>query len=96
MAKGNVPVSIKYIDPSYVIRSSPANAEDSIFCAQLAQNAVHAAMSGRTEMVVSLWNNVFTHVPMEALISKRKRLDPNGHDWLAVMEATGQPSSMKN
>jgi len=87
---------VKYIDPSYVIRSSPANAEDSIFCAQLAQNAVHAAMSGRTKMVVSLWNNAFTHVPMEALISKRKRLDPDGHDWLAVMETTGQPPSMKN
>ncbi len=89
-------VTVKYIDPSYVIRSSPANADDSIFCAQLAHNAVHAAMSGRTKMVVSLWNNTFTHVPIEAVISKRKQIDPGGSDWLSVLETTGQPVSMKN
>lgn len=89
-------VTVKYIDPSYVIRSSPANADDSIFCAQLAHNAVHAAMSGRTKMVVSLWNNTFTHVPIKAVISKRKHIDPGGSDWLSVLETTGQPVSMKN
>jgi len=88
--------TVKYIDPSYVIRSSPANADDSIFCAQLAHNAVHAAMSGRTKMVVSIWNNTFTHVPMQAVISRRKRIDPNGSEWFAVLETTGQPASMKN
>ena len=88
--------TVKYIDPSYIIRSSPANADDSIFCIQLAQNAVHAAMSGRTKMIVSLWRNVFTHVPMKAVISVRKRLDPAGPEWLAVLESTGQPPSMKN
>ena len=88
--------TVKYIDPSYVIRSSPANSDDNIFCAQLAHNAVHAAMSGRTKMVMGLWNNTFTHVPMELLIHERKRLDPHGHRWLSVLETTGQPASMKN
>ncbi|MFC1694194.1 ATP-dependent 6-phosphofructokinase [Candidatus Latescibacterota bacterium] len=88
--------TVKYIDPSYIIRSSPANASDSIFCIQLAQNAVHAAMSGRTKMIVSLWNNTFTYVPMSAVISARKKLDPAGPEWLAVLEATGQPVLMKN
>ena len=88
--------TVKYIDPSYVIRSSPASADDSIFCIRLAQNAVHAAMSGRTKMVVSLWNNTFTHVPTEAVISRRKKLDPTGPEWCAVLETTGQPASMKN
>lgn len=88
--------TVKYIDPSYVIRSSPANADDSIYCAKLAYNAVHAAMSGRTKMVVSLWNNTYTNVPMTAVISKRKQVDPNGPDWLAVLETTGQPASMRN
>jgi len=88
--------TVKYIDPSYVIRSSPANADDSIFCAKLAHNAVHAAMSGRTKMIVSLWNNTFTHVPMAAVISKRKQIDPTGPEWLSVLETTGQPVSMKN
>jgi 6-phosphofructokinase 1 len=88
--------TVKYIDPSYIIRSSPANAEDSIFCSQLGQYAVHAAMSGRTKMVVGIWNNTFTHVPMSAVISKRKQIDPSGPEWLAVLESTGQPASMKN
>ncbi len=88
--------TVKYIDPSYVIRSSPANAVDSIYCAQLAHNAVHAAMSGRTKMVVSLWNNKFTHVPISAVISKRKQIDPAGTEWFSVLESTGQPFSMKN
>ncbi len=88
--------TVKYIDPSYVIRSSAANADDSIFCAQLSHNAVHAAMSGRTKMIVSLWNNVFTYVPIAAVISRRKQIDPNGPEWFAVLESTGQPASMRN
>ena len=88
--------TVKYIDPSYVIRSSPANAEDSIFCSRLGRNAVHAAMTGRTKMVVGLWNNTFTHVPMSAVISRRKQLDPYGPEWLAVLESTGQPGKMKD
>ncbi len=88
--------TVKYIDPSYMIRSAPANSDDSIFCTQLAHNAVHAAMSGRTKMVVGIWNNTITHVPMTAVIQQRKRLDPHGHEWLSVLETTGQPSSMKN
>ena len=88
--------TVKYIDPSYIIRSSPANADDSIFCSQLARNAVHAAMSGRTKMVVGIWNNIFTHVPISAVISKRKQIDPSGTEWLSVLESTGQPASMRN
>lgn len=88
--------TVKYIDPSYIIRSSPANAEDSIFCSQLGRNAVHAAMTGRTKMVVGILNNTFTHIPMKAVISKRKQIDPFGPEWLAVLESTGQPASMKN
>ncbi|MFC1539562.1 ATP-dependent 6-phosphofructokinase [Candidatus Latescibacterota bacterium] len=88
--------TVKYIDPSYYIRSSPANADDSIFCNQLASNAAHAAMSGRTKMVVGIWNNFFTHVPMATVISEKKQLDPMGTEWLSVLESTGQPASIKN
>lgn len=88
--------TVKYIDPSYIIRSSPANSDDSIFCSQLAQNAVHAAMTGRTKMVVGSWHNTFTHVPMTTVISKKKQLNPTGSTWLTVIETTGQPISMKN
>lgn len=88
--------TVKYIDPSYIIRSAPASAEDSILCSRLGQNAVHAALSGRTKMIVGLWNHIFTHVPMAAVISRKKQLDPASPEWLSVLESTGQPASMRN
>jgi len=90
------PHSIKYIDPSYIIRSAPANANDSKFCNLLAQNAVHAALSGRTDFVVGFWNNQFTVMPIEMVVAKRKKIDVEGELWWNVLEATGQPISMKN
>jgi 6-phosphofructokinase 1 len=90
------PHSIKYIDPSYIIRSAPANANDSKFCNLLAQNAVHAALSGRTDFVVGFWNNQFTVMPIEMVVAKRKIIDVEGELWWNVLEATGQPISMKN
>ncbi|MBN2301657.1 MAG: ATP-dependent 6-phosphofructokinase [Lentisphaerae bacterium] len=88
----NMKVSVKYIDPSYTIRSAPASADDSVFCFQLAANAVHAAMAGRTAMVVALWNGKFVHVPMEKAVEKRKKIDPCGLLWQCVQDYTGQPS----
>ncbi len=69
------PYSIKYIDPSYIIRSAPANANDSKFCNLLAQNAVHAAMAGKTDFVVGYWNNEFTLIPIPMAVAKRKKID---------------------
>jgi 6-phosphofructokinase 1 len=90
------PHSIKYIDPSYTIRSAPANANDSKFCNLLAQNAVHAAVAGKTDFVVGYWNNEFTLIPIPMAVAKRKRIDVEGELWWNVLEATGQPISMKN
>jgi 6-phosphofructokinase 1 len=84
------PVSVKYIDPSYTIRSAPANANDSGFCFQLAENAVHAAMAGRTRMVTGLWNGHFVHVPMGKAIEARKKINPRESLWQSVLENTGQ------
>jgi 6-phosphofructokinase 1 len=84
-------VNIKYIDPSYMVRSVPANAHDSIYCMQLAQNAVHAGMAGKTGIIVGTWNGQFTHVPMK-LTASRKQLSPEDPLWLAVLEGTGQPA----
>ncbi len=89
-AKG-VEHSVKYIDPSYIIRSCPPTPNDSIFCSQLAQMAVHAGMTGRTGMVVGYVNGQFIHIPMELATSKRKKIDINGQLWLSVLEETGQP-----
>jgi 6-phosphofructokinase 1 len=88
--------SIRYIDPSYIIRSTPANPNDSKFCNLLAQNAVHAAMAGKTDFVIGHWNNLFTLLPIPLATAQRKKIDINSELWWNVLEATGQPSSMKN
>ena len=87
--------SLKYIDPSYTIRSVPADANDSAFCLLLGQNAVHAGIAGRTNMVVGFWGNEFTHVPIPMATSKRKKVDPEGWVWNSVITITGQPREMR-
>ncbi|KAB2925332.1 MAG: ATP-dependent 6-phosphofructokinase [Candidatus Contendobacter sp.] len=85
-----IPVTLRYFDPSYLIRSVPADAEDAIMCDFFARNAVHAAMAGKTGLVIGLVHDTFIHVPIELLVSQKKRLDPNGPAWRAVLAATGQ------
>ncbi len=90
----NIPVSLKYFDPSYLIRSTKADAEDSVYCFELAQNAVHAAFAGKTNAVVGTWNGHFVHIPIRLAVSKRKLLDPDSMEWFSVLENTGQPHLM--
>lgn len=90
--KLNIDINLKYIDPSYIIRSVPANTNDGLFCAVLGQNAVHAAMAGKTGMVVSIWHGVYCHVPISLAIAQRKMLHPSSRLWRNVIESTGQPS----
>ena len=89
-------INLKYIDPSYIIRAAPANAADAIFCGQLSEEAVHAAMAGKTGMVVGLWLGRFTHVPLSAVTSDRKVISLDSTFWRNVMDATGQPSLLVN
>jgi len=89
--KIGTPATVKYIDPSYTIRSVPANANDSLFCNDLGRSAVHAAMCGKTDMVIGLWHNVLTHVPLATVTRGKKKVSPDSKLWLAVTEATGQP-----
>jgi 6-phosphofructokinase 1 len=89
-----IEVNLKYIDPSYTIRSAPADARDSAFCLMLGHHAVHAAMSGRTAMVVGQWMNEFTHVPIAAATAERRRIDPDGRLWASVVGSTGQPRTL--
>ena len=91
----DVPITLKYIDPSYAIRSVPVTAHDSAFCLLLGHNAVHAGMSGRTDMLVGFWNHRFTHVPIAAAVSSRKKIDPEGALWSSVLASTGQPRDMR-
>lgn len=91
----HIDISLKYIDPSYIIRSLPANANDRAFCSVLGRDAVHAGMAGKTRLLIGHWNNQFVHIPMSASVGKRKQVDPNGKLWRSVLEATGQ-GSLKN
>ncbi len=89
-ATRGIDVALRYIDPSYAIRSLPANALDAEYCLVLGQHAVHAGMSGRTNMLVGFWNGQLVHVPIALAVHGRRTLDPHGEDWQRVLESTGQ------
>jgi len=88
-------INLKYIDPSYLIRSMPANYNDSIYCGFLGQNAAHAGMAGKTALLVSRWHGHYVHIPIKAAVGKRKELELDSPLWRSVLESTGQPS-LKN
>ncbi len=91
-AASHMAVTLKYIDPSYQIRSMPANSNDHIFCGFLAQNAVHAGMAGKTGLVIGSRHNRFVHIPLREVIKRRRQLEQTDPIWLSVMESTGQPT----
>ena len=86
--------TIRYVDPSYLIRSLPASADDAVFCLRLGQAAVHAALAGRTSMVTGYWSQVFTHIPMDFTVSSRKKIHPDSLFWRSVLDTTRQPAMM--
>jgi len=90
-AERGIDMTIKYIDPSYMIRGIQANASDSSFCLALGQHAVHSGLSGRTNMLVGYWNQKFVNLPMAVATSGRRQIDPNGVFWHRVVLSTGQP-----
>jgi 6-phosphofructokinase 1 len=90
-AAAGLELSLRYVDPGYAIRSVPANGYDAVYCLRLAQAAVHAAMAGRTAMVVGRWHGRFVHLPISLATGSRNQVDPDGDLWMSVLEATGQP-----
>ena len=85
-----MPVVMRYFDPSYQIRSRPANCHDAILCDLFARNAVHAAMAGKTGLVIGYLHDRFVHIPIELLATHVKRLDTTGGWWHSVLAATGR------
>jgi 6-phosphofructokinase 1 len=90
-----IDVSVKYIDPSYIIRSVPANPQDNVYCSQLAQHAVHAAMAGKTNMLVGRWHCSFVHLPIALATGGRRKVSPQSELWQSILESTGQPPNLK-
>lgn len=93
--KQGLGLNLKYLDPSYHIRSVPASPSDSVYCWNMARNAVHAALAGNTRMIIGRWHNRFVHVPMELATRKRKEVDKHSDLWLSVVEATSQPMAFR-
>lgn len=93
-AKTGKPVTIKYIDPSYMIRSEIANPADQLLCARFAQMAVHAAMAGKTGVMIGYWHGRMTHVPLDVLEGQSQRIKEHGELWFNVLETTGQPARL--
>ena len=91
-----IEINLKYIDPSYVIRSAPANPADSIYCERLGNAAVHAAMAGKTKLILGLINNEFVHLPIKSVITHRNQVDPESNLWRDCLDATHQPALMAN
>ncbi len=89
-------INLKYIDPSYQIRSAPAAPIDSIYCERLGNNAVHAAMAGKTKLLIGLVHNKFVHLPIKVATSKKNYVDPEGSLWRDCLDATSQPILMVN
>ncbi|MDC7244591.1 MAG: ATP-dependent 6-phosphofructokinase [Sphaerochaetaceae bacterium] len=94
--ENGIEMNLKYIDPSYIIRSAPANPNDSIYCSRLGSHAVHAAMTGKTQTLISMMNNKFVHIPIKVAVSERNHVNIEGALWRDVLENTRQPASMKN
>ncbi|WP_165074661.1 ATP-dependent 6-phosphofructokinase [Paludisphaera rhizosphaerae] len=92
-AADNMELNLKYFDPSYLVRSVKANPFDAVYCLRLAHNAVHAAMAGYTEVVVSRWHGRFVLLPIPLAVRDRHTVDPNGDLWMSVLESTGQPQT---
>jgi 6-phosphofructokinase 1 len=91
-----IEINLKYIDPSYAIRSAPANPDDSIYCERLGNAAAHAAMAGKTKLIIGLVNNEFVHLPIRTVISHRSKVDPESSLWRDTIDATHQPAMMVN
>jgi|WetSurMetagenome_2_1015567.scaffolds.fasta_scaffold35370_3 6-phosphofructokinase 1 len=92
----NFHINLKYIDPGYQIRAAVTTANDSIYCERLGNNAVHAAMAGKTKMVVGLVHDKFVHIPISMVTAHRNVVDPEGALWRDALDATGQPILMVN
>ncbi len=94
-ANNGHPLTMRYFNPGYAIRSVPADASDSVYCARLAQTAVHAAMAGRTDLVVGRRRHRFVNVPIPFVTQGSHNVSPDGDLWLSVLESTAQPFDMR-
>ena len=95
-AAKDIHINLKYIDPGYQVRAAVTTANDSLYCERLGNNAVHAAMAGKTKIVIGLVHGKYVHIPIKMATMNRKKVDPEGSLWRDALDATGQPIAMVN
>lgn len=88
--------TLKYIDPTYMIRTTASNAFDTQICAQLAYNSVHGAMSGFSGFCTGLVHNRCCYIPIDMLKQGNRRIKPKSRKWQRLLAATGQPSFLND
>mmetsp|Transcript_48594 Transcript_48594/g.92948 ORF Transcript_48594/g.92948 Transcript_48594/m.92948 type:complete len:547 (-) Transcript_48594:377-2017(-) len=84
--------SLKYIDPTYMIRAVPSNASDNVYCTVLAQSAVHGAMAGLTGFTVGPVNGRHAWLPITMVVQVSSQVNPRERMWARLLASTGQPS----
>ena len=95
--KNNFGATLKYIDPSYMVRTVPANSADRQFCSVLAQNAVHGAMAGFTNFTSGIIKGVSVNLPIELVANGVKnKLAYEDRSWQRLLASTGQPPFLNN
>ncbi|XP_022855252.1 ATP-dependent 6-phosphofructokinase 7-like [Olea europaea var. sylvestris] len=87
-----MPITLKYIDPTYMIRAIPSNASDNVYCTLLAQSAVHGAMAGYTGFTVGLVNGRHTYIPFNRIIERQNKVVITDRMWARLLSSTNQPS----
>ncbi|CAA0821309.1 ATP-dependent 6-phosphofructokinase 3 [Striga hermonthica] len=90
--QNNIPITLKYIDPTYMIRAIPSNAADNVYCTLLAQSAVHGAMAGYTGFTSGLVNGHQTYIPFYRITEKQNMVVITDRMWARLLSSTNQPS----
>ncbi|XP_043690279.1 ATP-dependent 6-phosphofructokinase 2-like [Telopea speciosissima] len=88
-------VTVKYIDPTYMIRAVPANATDNLYCTLLAHSAIHGVMAGYTGFVAGPINGVYAYIPVVEVAKAKNLVDLKDHKWAWVRSVTNQPDFVK-
>lgn len=87
--------TVKYIDPTYMVRAVPANATDNLYCTMVAHSAIHGAMAGYTGFVSGPINGNYVYIPVEDVARAKNRVDTRDHKWAWVRSLTSQPDFEK-
>ncbi|XP_037474293.1 ATP-dependent 6-phosphofructokinase 3-like [Triticum dicoccoides] len=84
-------MTIKYIDPTYMIRAIPSNATDNVYCTLLAHSAIHGAMAGYSFTIVMV-NGRHAYIPFYRVTSTRNKVKITDRMWARLLSPTNQPS----